>query len=119
MSTAQSAQAGSPSLDKQIVAALGSTFVPSKPGDPGYKELEVHGITDYVMRRDEEGERGGPDQRETGVLRRDSAVTWLEHEALAAGYWARITATIRSTSRSAMRRGCRSSMPITGTTTTT
>ncbi len=34
---------------KQIVAALGSVFVPSKPGDAGYKELEVYGITDYVM----------------------------------------------------------------------
>src|ERR1700719_550669 len=35
--------------NKQIVSALGSVFVPSKPGDPGYKELESHGITDYVM----------------------------------------------------------------------
>ena len=37
--------------NKQIVAALGAVFVPSKPGDPGYKELEVHGITDYVMQK--------------------------------------------------------------------
>src|ERR1700722_13354039 len=37
--------------NKQIVSALGSVFVPSKPGDPGYKELEAHGITDYVMEK--------------------------------------------------------------------
>lgn len=84
MNTAQTAAAGNAALDKQIVSALGSTFVPSKPADPGYKELEVHGITDYVMRRAEEGERGGPDQRETGVVRRDSAVSWLDHGELAA-----------------------------------
>ncbi len=34
---------------KQIVAALGALFVPSKAGDPGYADLETHGITDYVM----------------------------------------------------------------------
>ena len=37
--------------NKQIVAALGSVFIPSKPGDPGYKELESHGITEYVMEK--------------------------------------------------------------------
>src|ERR1700686_3222536 len=37
--------------NKQIVSALGSVFVPSKPGDPGYKELEAHGITDFVMQK--------------------------------------------------------------------
>jgi choline dehydrogenase-like flavoprotein len=36
--------------NKQIIAALGSVFVPSGPDDPGYKELESHGITDYVMK---------------------------------------------------------------------
>src|SRR5258706_410390 len=36
-------------LNKQVVAALGSVFVPSRPGDPGYKDLESHGITDYVL----------------------------------------------------------------------
>ena len=35
--------------NKQVVAALGSVFIPSAPGDPGYKELESHGITEYVM----------------------------------------------------------------------
>ena len=35
----------------QIVAALGSVFIPSKGGDPGYKELESHGITEYVMQK--------------------------------------------------------------------
>jgi choline dehydrogenase-like flavoprotein len=34
----------------QVVAALGSVFVPSAAGDPGYKELESHGITDYVIK---------------------------------------------------------------------
>ncbi len=36
--------------NRQIVSALGSIFIPSKPGDPGYAELETHGITEYVMR---------------------------------------------------------------------
>ena len=36
--------------NKEIMSALGPVFIPSKPGDPGYKELEVHGITDYVMK---------------------------------------------------------------------
>ncbi len=27
--------------NKQIMSALGPVFIPSKPGDPGYKELEV------------------------------------------------------------------------------
>lgn len=35
--------------DKLIVAALGTLFIPSAPGDPGYKELEPYGITEYVM----------------------------------------------------------------------
>lgn len=35
---------------KQVIAALGSVFIPSGPGDPGYKELESYGITDYVMK---------------------------------------------------------------------
>lgn len=37
--------------NKQIVAALGSIFIPSGPGDAGYKELEVYGISDYVMQQ--------------------------------------------------------------------
>src|SRR5450432_3370864 len=37
--------------NKQIVAALGSVFIPSKPGDPGYAELEEHGITGYVLEK--------------------------------------------------------------------
>ncbi len=36
--------------NKQIVSALGSVFVPSKAGDPGYTELEALGISDYVMK---------------------------------------------------------------------
>jgi choline dehydrogenase-like flavoprotein len=45
----QTAAAAPVDPNKQIVAALGSVFIPSGPGDPGYKELEVYGITDYVM----------------------------------------------------------------------
>ena len=36
--------------NKQIVSALGSMFIPSKPGDPGYAELEPYGISGYVMK---------------------------------------------------------------------
>lgn len=32
----------------KILAALGETIVPSDPGDPGFKELEPHGITEEV-----------------------------------------------------------------------
>jgi choline dehydrogenase-like flavoprotein len=34
----------------QVVAALGAVYIPSAAGDPGYKELESHGITAYVMK---------------------------------------------------------------------
>ena len=37
--------------NEQIVAVLGSIFIPSRPGDAGYKELEVYGISDYVMQQ--------------------------------------------------------------------
>ncbi len=37
--------------NKAIVAALGSVFIPSRPGDPGYAELEAHGISDVVMEK--------------------------------------------------------------------
>ena len=36
-------------LGHTVVSALGTLFVPSAPGDPGYKELEQFGITDYVL----------------------------------------------------------------------
>ncbi len=36
-------------VNKQVVGALGAVFIPSASGDPGYKELESHGITDYVL----------------------------------------------------------------------
>jgi hypothetical protein len=32
----------------RILAALGETIIPSDPGDPGFKELEPHGITEEV-----------------------------------------------------------------------
>ena len=33
-----------------VVGALGGVFIPSRPGDPGYKDLESYGITDYVLK---------------------------------------------------------------------
>jgi choline dehydrogenase-like flavoprotein len=54
---AASGTLASPSVDSQprdlahaVVAKLGGLFIPSRPGDPGYKELESYGITEYVMR---------------------------------------------------------------------
>ena len=44
------AAAGPTNPNRQIVAALGPLFIPSKPGDPGYAELESYGISDYVMK---------------------------------------------------------------------
>jgi len=38
-------------LGKQVVGALGAVFIPSASGDPGYRELESHGITDYVLEK--------------------------------------------------------------------
>jgi choline dehydrogenase-like flavoprotein len=37
--------------NKRIVAALGAVFIPSKTGDPGYADLESHGISDFVMQK--------------------------------------------------------------------
>ena len=45
------AAAGPVDPNKLVVAALGSVFVPTKSGDPGYKELESHGITEYVLQK--------------------------------------------------------------------
>ena len=43
-------ESGSPiNRKKQVVSALGALFIPSRPSDPGYAELESHGITDYVL----------------------------------------------------------------------
>ena len=39
-----------PADRKAVVAALGDTLIPSDPGDPGYKDLESHGITDEVLK---------------------------------------------------------------------
>ncbi len=50
------AAATRPTLSKGVVSALGSIFIPSAQGDPGYKELESHGITDYVMQQLEAAE---------------------------------------------------------------
>src|SRR5262249_39909564 len=62
MLRASAAGPGEATLEKRVVAALGSVFVPSKPGDPGYADLEQYGITDYVMKppaRPAGGEEGG------------------------------------------------------------
>jgi len=42
--------AAAPADRKAVVAALGDTLIPSDPGDPGYKDLEGHGITDEVLK---------------------------------------------------------------------
>ena len=54
-----------PGLNKQVVAALGSMFIPSRPGDPGYKDLESRGITDYVLGGRPVG--GDPDRAEGSI----------------------------------------------------
>lgn len=36
---------------KAILFAIGDTLIPSAPGDPGYRDLEWHGISDEVDRR--------------------------------------------------------------------
>ena len=48
--TEKPAAAPPTAAQKQVVAALGALFVPSKPGDPGYADLEPHGITDEVVK---------------------------------------------------------------------
>src|ERR1700674_1953252 len=45
------AAAGAIDTDKEIGSALWSVFIPWKAGDPGYKELESHGISEYVMEK--------------------------------------------------------------------
>jgi choline dehydrogenase-like flavoprotein len=45
-------------LQQTLVAALGDLFVPSAPGDPGYKDLEKYGITEYVLKNLPVGEGG-------------------------------------------------------------
>ena len=43
--------AAAPPVDrKTVVAALGDTLIPSDPGNPGYKDLESHGITAEVLK---------------------------------------------------------------------
>ena len=46
--TSRMMQAAGPGERMKIVEALGETIVPSDPGDPGFKELEPHGITEEV-----------------------------------------------------------------------
>ncbi len=53
---ATSAATTAADLNKQIVAALGTIFVPSKEDDPGYKELEAYGISEYVTKKLENSE---------------------------------------------------------------
>jgi hypothetical protein len=33
---------------KKILAALGDTIIPSKPGDPGFRDMEPHGIIEEI-----------------------------------------------------------------------
>src|SRR5262245_9740284 len=72
---------GEATLEKRVVAALGPVFVPSKPGDPGYAELEQHGITDYVMKPPARPAGGG---EEGGGRGGAQSADWLKPESLAA-----------------------------------
>ena len=38
-----------PPTRRDIVFAIGDLIMPSAPGDPGYRDLEPHGITDEVL----------------------------------------------------------------------
>lgn len=52
--TGQSQEAGRTASQvprKAILFAIGDTLIPSAPGDPGYRDLEWHGISDEVDRR--------------------------------------------------------------------
>lgn len=52
---------------KQTIAAIGALMIPSRTGDPGYKDLESHGITDYVIQGlSVGGDVGGDPRREDG-----------------------------------------------------
>jgi len=48
----QAAEATLPSgYDRtQVMANLGDTFIPSSPGDPGYKDLEIYNITAEILK---------------------------------------------------------------------
>ncbi len=60
--------APSDDLPHQIVAALGDLFIPSVPGDPGYKDLERYGITEYVMEGLPVGGRASSGEGSAGVV---------------------------------------------------
>lgn len=47
----EASRAASQIPGKAILFAIGDTLIPSAPGDPGYRELEWHGISDEVDRR--------------------------------------------------------------------
>src|SRR5579864_8479293 len=34
-----------------VVSRLGMLFIPSRPEDPGYKDLESYGITEYILQK--------------------------------------------------------------------
>ena len=42
--------AAPPVSRQEVVAAIGDTIIPSDPGDPGYKDLEPHKITEEVLK---------------------------------------------------------------------
>src|SRR5215831_2671731 len=46
---AATAFAANPGLTHSVVVAMGDIFIPSRPGDPGYKDLEQYGITQYAI----------------------------------------------------------------------
>src|SRR5207253_5281440 len=81
MLRASAAGPGEVTPEKQVVSALGSVFVPSKPGDPGYAELEKYGITDFVMKPPA---RAGGGEEGEGRGGGAGATDWLKPESLAA-----------------------------------
>ena len=55
-------------LPKAVVAELGALLVPSRRGDPGYKDLEPYGITEQVLKNLPGSKATGTDQASDGLL---------------------------------------------------
>ena len=73
--------AGSPDPRTRVVAALGATFVPSRPGDPGYADLEPFGISAYIVNQPPVFESNRDD---SGLAATAETVDWLSAESLEA-----------------------------------
>src|SRR5262245_47415317 len=64
-----------------VMSALGSTFVPSRPGDPGYQELEAFGISKYVIDQPAVFESNRDD---SGLAANAETVDWLSPDSVEA-----------------------------------